>query len=138
MARRFPGVLDPAAACARCRTMCDFDDAVTAPLHGFAGADDYWTRASSKPWLAHVARADARAQRAQRPVRARGVAARHRPTCRADVVLEQPAHGRARGLRDRARRPAASIGCRGGCSPSCVAAASRAVASPHREILHAA
>ena len=29
-----------------------FDDAVTAPLHGFAGADDYWTRASSKPWLA--------------------------------------------------------------------------------------
>ena len=32
--------------------MWDFDDAVTAPLHGFAGADDYWTRASSKPWLA--------------------------------------------------------------------------------------
>lgn len=28
-----------------------FDDAVTAPLHGFAGADDYWLRASSKPWL---------------------------------------------------------------------------------------
>ena len=28
-----------------------FDDAVTAPLHGFAGVDDYWRRASSKPLL---------------------------------------------------------------------------------------
>ena len=27
---------------------------VTAPLHGFAGADDYWRRASSKPWLAGI------------------------------------------------------------------------------------
>jgi len=36
------------------RTMWDFDDVVTAPLHGFAGADDYWTRASSKPWLPAV------------------------------------------------------------------------------------
>jgi predicted alpha/beta-fold hydrolase len=24
-------------------------------VHGFAGVDDYWTRASSKPWLRHVA-----------------------------------------------------------------------------------
>ena len=39
----------------RVRTMWEFDDAVTAPLHGFAGADDYWTRASSKPWLASIA-----------------------------------------------------------------------------------
>jgi predicted alpha/beta-fold hydrolase len=31
-----------------------FDDAVTAPLHGFTGADDYWRRASSKPWLAAI------------------------------------------------------------------------------------
>ncbi len=54
MARRFPGLLD-AAAIRRARTMYAFDDVVTAPLHGFAGADDYWRRASSKPWLAHVA-----------------------------------------------------------------------------------
>ena len=53
MARRFPGLLDPRSI-ARARTMWDFDDAVTAPLHGFAGADDYWTRASSKRWLAEV------------------------------------------------------------------------------------
>ena len=34
--------------------MWEFDDCVTSPLHGFAGANDYWTRASSKPWLAKV------------------------------------------------------------------------------------
>jgi aspartyl-tRNA(Asn)/glutamyl-tRNA(Gln) amidotransferase subunit A len=32
-----------------------FDDAVTAPVHGFAGADDYWQRASAKPWLKSIA-----------------------------------------------------------------------------------
>ena len=53
MARRFPGVLD-ARRIARVRTMWDFDDVVTAPLHGFAGVEDYWTRASSKPWLAAI------------------------------------------------------------------------------------
>jgi len=36
-------------------TLRGFDDLVTAPLHGFAGVDDYWTRASSKPWLRHIA-----------------------------------------------------------------------------------
>jgi len=53
IARRFPGTLD-AERIARVRTMWDFDDAVTAPLHGFTGAEDYWTRASSKPWLADL------------------------------------------------------------------------------------
>jgi predicted alpha/beta-fold hydrolase len=54
MAMRFPGRLD-AAGIEAVRTMWDFDDVVTAPLHGFEGTDDYWTRASSKPWLARVA-----------------------------------------------------------------------------------
>jgi uncharacterized protein len=54
MARRFPGLLDTRRI-ARAQTMRDFDDAVTAPLHGFAGVNDYWTRASSKRWLAEVA-----------------------------------------------------------------------------------
>jgi predicted alpha/beta-fold hydrolase len=35
--------------------MYAFDDVVTAPLHGFDGTDDYWSRASSKPWLTRVA-----------------------------------------------------------------------------------
>jgi uncharacterized protein len=37
------------------RTLHAFDDVVTAPLHGFRDADDYWARASSKPWLKDVA-----------------------------------------------------------------------------------
>jgi len=53
MAERFPGVLD-AARIRAVRTMWEFDDTVTAPLHGFAGADDYWARGSSKPWLRHI------------------------------------------------------------------------------------
>ncbi len=50
IAQRFPGALEPARV-RSARTMWAFDDAVTAPLHGFAGTVDYWTRASSKPWL---------------------------------------------------------------------------------------
>ncbi len=38
----------------RARTFWEFDDAVTAPLHGFLGADDYWARSSSGPWLAGI------------------------------------------------------------------------------------
>ena len=36
------------------RTFWEFDDAVTAPLHGFLGADDYWARSSSGPYLARI------------------------------------------------------------------------------------
>jgi predicted alpha/beta-fold hydrolase len=32
-----------------------FDDRVTAPLHGFAGVDDYYEKASSLPWLRAIA-----------------------------------------------------------------------------------
>ena len=38
----------------RARTFWEFDDTVTAPLHGFLGADDYWARSSSAPWLARI------------------------------------------------------------------------------------
>jgi len=50
---RFPGRFNRRRLRA-IRTMWEFDDAVTAPLHGFAGADDYWARGSSKPWLAAI------------------------------------------------------------------------------------
>ena len=49
-----PGLFD-AAAVRRARTLRDFDNVVTAPLHGFRDTDDYWTRASSKPYLRHIA-----------------------------------------------------------------------------------
>ena len=52
-ARRFPGRIDIRRALAA-RTLRDFDDAVTAPLHGFAGADDYYARSSAGPLLRTV------------------------------------------------------------------------------------
>ena len=36
------------------RTLRDFDNLVTAPLHGYRDTDDYWTRASAKPLLRHI------------------------------------------------------------------------------------
>lgn len=53
LARRYPHRLD-AARIRRAHTLRDFDDALTAPLHGFDDAEDYWRRASSKPWLSRV------------------------------------------------------------------------------------
>jgi len=49
-----PGLFD-ARTMRRARTLRDFDNVVTAPLHGFRDTDDYWTRASSKPGLRGVA-----------------------------------------------------------------------------------
>jgi len=50
---RFPGLYDGATVRAA-RSFREFDDAVTAPLHGFRGVDHYWTSASSGPWLERV------------------------------------------------------------------------------------
>jgi predicted alpha/beta-fold hydrolase len=47
---RYPGLYD-AAAVRRAQSLRDFDNVVTAPLHGFRDTDDYWTRASAKPLL---------------------------------------------------------------------------------------
>ena len=38
----------------KARTFWEFDDTVTAPLHGFLGADDYWARSSSAQWLGRI------------------------------------------------------------------------------------
>lgn len=69
-----------------------FDDVFTAPLHGFRGVDEYWSRGSSKPHLAAIR------------VPALLVNARNDPFVPADslpdasqvgahVTLWQPAHG---------------------------------------------
>ena len=50
---RHPGLYD-AERVRAARTLREFDDLVTAPLHGFQNTDDYWTRASSKPWLKDI------------------------------------------------------------------------------------
>jgi predicted alpha/beta-fold hydrolase len=91
MAARFPGLLDTARVRAA-RSMWMFDDAVTSPLHGFAGADDYWSRASAKPWLADVALPtlvlNARNDPFIPPASLPGP-----PEVAAAVTLEQPAEG---------------------------------------------
>lgn len=44
--QRFPHLAQPGTV-RRAFTLRDFDDAFTAPVHGFRNVDDYWTRASS-------------------------------------------------------------------------------------------
>jgi predicted alpha/beta-fold hydrolase len=52
-AQQFPGLLD-AAAIAGAATFREFDTLVTAPLHGYRDAEDYWLRVSSKPLLKYI------------------------------------------------------------------------------------
>ncbi len=37
------------------RSLRAFDDRVTAPLHGFRDAEDYWRMSAAKPYLRHIA-----------------------------------------------------------------------------------
>ena len=89
--QQHPGLFDRDRVRAA-RTIFEFDDAFTAPLHGFAGTHDYWARASAKPHLARIA------------VPALAINARNDPFVPAaslpsaaeagrQVTLWQPAHG---------------------------------------------
>jgi hypothetical protein len=51
---RFPCYIDEKIMLAA-RSLYAFDDAVTAPLHGFRDVEDYWLRASAKPLLVSIA-----------------------------------------------------------------------------------
>lgn len=51
--KRFPKLVDREAML-RSMTLRQFDDVVTAPLHGYKNTDDYWKRASSKPGLINI------------------------------------------------------------------------------------
>lgn len=90
-AAKFPGLLDVAAIRAAA-TFREYDTLVTARLHGYRDAEDYWTRTSSRPGLARVAvptlilnaRNDPFLPAAALPTRA-GVSR--------SVTLEQPAAG---------------------------------------------
>ncbi len=89
--QQHPGLFDRDKLIAA-RTLHDFDDVFTGPLHGFAGTADYWARASAKPHLHRIripalvlnARNDPFVPAASLPV-AQAVG-RH-------VTLWQPAHG---------------------------------------------
>jgi predicted alpha/beta-fold hydrolase len=49
----FPDLCD-AGVVAAARTFREFDNLVTAPLHGFRDVDHYWTSAASGPYLAGI------------------------------------------------------------------------------------
>jgi predicted alpha/beta-fold hydrolase len=48
-----PGLFDRDRLLAA-RTLYEFDDVFTAPLHGFRNTDDYWLRGSAKPHLGRI------------------------------------------------------------------------------------
>lgn len=89
--QQFPGLFDEARM-RRAANLWEFDDAVTGPVHGFAGADDYWRRCSAKPFLKSIAVPTLAVNPKNDPF----LPARHLPTA-ADVAacvrLEQPAGG---------------------------------------------
>jgi predicted alpha/beta-fold hydrolase len=89
--QQHPGLFDRDRLAAA-RTLYDFDDVFTAPLHGFRDTDDYWARASARPHLHRVR------------IPALALNARNDPFVPADslpqphelsgcVELWQPAHG---------------------------------------------
>jgi len=56
-AQRYPELGEMLAGCdgiRAVRTLREFDERITAPLHGFADAADYWARASSLPHLGKI------------------------------------------------------------------------------------
>jgi predicted alpha/beta-fold hydrolase len=52
-AQRFPGQID-ASQVAQSHTLAQFDDAFTAPVHGYTSACDYYERASARAHLKHI------------------------------------------------------------------------------------
>ena len=48
---RYPDLIPDPSALDRVQTLWDFDDVVTAPVHGFASAEDYYRRSSSIGFL---------------------------------------------------------------------------------------
>jgi len=52
---KFPNNMD-AERIANAKDFIDFDDAFTAPSHGFKDAKDYWSKCSSKPFLPQIKR----------------------------------------------------------------------------------
>ncbi|MES2536562.1 MAG: alpha/beta fold hydrolase [Pseudomonadota bacterium] len=51
--QQFPGLFDRDTML-RARNLYEFDNIVTAPLHGYRDTDDYWNRASAKHVLADI------------------------------------------------------------------------------------
>jgi predicted alpha/beta-fold hydrolase len=88
---QFPGLFDRDAMLAS-RTMYDFDNVVTAPLHGFRNTEDYWSRATTRPLLPGIAVPTLVLNARNDPfLPADALPARHEVS--AAVELDQPRHG---------------------------------------------
>ena len=88
---RFPGLYNADAVRASL-TLREFDNLVTAPLHGFRDTDDYWTRASSKPSLKNI-RVTTLVLNARNDPFLPAAALPATPDASAAVTLEQPEEG---------------------------------------------
>jgi predicted alpha/beta-fold hydrolase len=82
-----------AAQVTRARTLHEFDDRVTAPLHGFRDADDYWARSASGPWLERIRVPTLVLNALNDPFLPRAALAAAARRASTDVMLEFPATG---------------------------------------------
>ncbi|WP_246316363.1 YheT family hydrolase [Tepidicella baoligensis] len=104
---QYPGLFDLERALAA-TTLQAFDDAFTAPVHGFLGVHDYWRRASAKPGMRELrlptlvlnARNDPFVPFASLPTAAE---------VPSHVALWQPRHGGHVGFAGRARPPSGRV-----------------------------
>jgi uncharacterized protein len=88
---QFPGLFDRDAMLAS-RTMYEFDNVVTAPLHGFRDTDDYWSSATTRPLLPHIEVPTLVLNARNDPfLPAEALPSRHEVS--AAVELDQPEHG---------------------------------------------
>jgi len=86
-----PGLFDRRALLAA-RTLYEFDNVFTAPLHGFRDTDDYWARGSAKPHL-HRIRVPALVLNARNDPFVPAHCLPHQREVGSCVTLWQPAHG---------------------------------------------
>jgi len=89
--QQHPGLFDRERLLAA-RTLYEFDDVFTAPLHGYAGTEDYWARASAKPHLATI-RVPALVLNARNDPFVPGASLPSRHEVGEHVTLWQPRHG---------------------------------------------
>ncbi|MFL9963892.1 alpha/beta fold hydrolase [Paraburkholderia sediminicola] len=88
---QFPGLFDRDAMLAS-RTMYEFDNVVTAPLHGFRNTDEYWSTATTRPLLPHIQVPTLVLNARNDPFLPAGaLPSRHEVS--AAVELDQPRHG---------------------------------------------
>jgi uncharacterized protein len=89
--QQFPGLFDGARVAAA-RTMYEFDNHFTAPLHGFRDTPDYWAQASAQPRLAQI-RIPALVLNARNDPFVPGAKLPRQADVGPHVTLWQPAHG---------------------------------------------